>query len=163
VLAARLRRARPAWPWCPGPGPSLPGAAAPTSPRCSGPQARPWPPAPPSSRPSHGCSDPARRSRPPARPHGLRGVVGPRRVLAARAASSAPARPRCLLAARSATCARLGPGAARSRRVSAASRALVLAWCAWSLGAVRRASSATRSAPPRLWHTCLPLDMPVYH
>jgi hypothetical protein len=79
------------------------------------------------------------------------------------------ARPRCLLAARSMACARLGPGVARSRRVSAALRALVLAWCAWRLGAVRRAPGATRSAPPRLWHTCLPprrarlpLDEPVY-
>jgi hypothetical protein len=58
---------------------------------------------------------------------------------------------------------------ARSRRVRAASRALVLAWCARRLGAVHRAPGATRSAPPRLWHTRLPprharlpLDVPVY-
>jgi hypothetical protein len=63
----------------------------------------------------------------------------------------------------------LGLGAARSRRVSAALRALVLAWCTRCLGTVRRAPDATCSATPRLWHTrlpprhaCLPLDEPVY-
>jgi hypothetical protein len=55
-------------------------------------------------------------------------------------------------AQRSVACARLGPGAARSRRVSAALRALVLAWCARRLGAVRRAPGATHSARPRV--TC---------
>jgi hypothetical protein len=50
--------------------------------------------------------------------------------------------------------ARLGPGvcAARSRRVSAALRARVLAWCAQCFGAACRALGATRSVLSRV--TC---------
>jgi hypothetical protein len=113
------RRAHQAWPWRPGPGPSLPSAVAPTPP-----QVWAWPPASASSRPGHGVS--------------------------------ALAWPRCLVKARSATCARLSPGAARSRRIRGVSHALLLAWCARRLGAVRRAPGTTCSAPPRLWHTHLP-------
>jgi hypothetical protein len=51
-------------------------------------------------------------------------------------------------------------GVARSRCVSAASRALVLAWCVRRLGAVCRAPGTTRSAPPRLWHIRLPPPPP---
>jgi hypothetical protein len=101
------------------------------------------------------------------------GVVGPRRSLAACAARSALARPHCLLAARSVARAWLGPGvrAARSRRVSVALRARVLAWCARCFGMAHRAlgmthsflSRVTCSSTPRLARlplaTCLP---PMY-
>jgi hypothetical protein len=100
---------------------------------------------------------PSRLTRPCLRIHGgaspllaRHGAFPVRRVRDA--ARSAPARPRYLLAARSAARAQLGPGvrAARSRRVSAALRARVLAWCAWWFGTARRALGATRSILSRV-------------
>eukprot|EP00267_Zea_mays_P043396 XP_020395478.1 vegetative cell wall protein gp1-like [Zea mays] len=62
----------------------------------------------------------------------------------ARAVPRPSVRPRCLLAARSAACAQLGPGvrAARSRRISAALHARVLAWCMRCFGTTHRALGA---------------------
>jgi hypothetical protein len=105
------------------------------------------------------CGSRLGRSEAPAPASSRRGARGPGPAWSWRPRS---ARPDC-------SRSELGLGAARSRRVSAALRALVLAWCTRCLGTVRRAPDATCSATPRLWHTrlpprhaCLPLDEPVY-
>jgi hypothetical protein len=121
------------------PGAPAPGSAPP-SPR-SGASAWPWHTAPlPSSRRAAALARSPSAAQQPRLAHPClwhaprRGATGPRHG------------PAALLAARSVACAWLGPGAARSRRVSAALRALVLAWCARCLSAVRRDPSTTRSA-----------------
>eukprot|EP00267_Zea_mays_P043570 XP_020395672.1 uncharacterized protein LOC109940530 [Zea mays] len=160
----------------PGPGPSVRGHGAPAQRSAVGPSAAPLPAqrvrppawshclrdAPGAARPACGAQrgsscprgaalapGPARSWRPRVLPSpsrsGGRGAARPWRL----GHDAAPSPGAASLPAHGASCAQHSPSAARSRRVSAALRALVLTWCARRLGAVHHALGTKRSAPPR--------------
>jgi hypothetical protein len=158
-----LARPGPGAPWLP-PSPrhaQLVPPPAPASARwraCSAPSHRrpaPCPGAHPHpAQPPHPSAPPcvASPARPCSPPRCGPCAAQPRHGVASARAAAVPLRGE-------APCLRLGPGVCttRLRRVSAALRALVLAWCVRRLGAVRCAHDATRSALPHSRRARLPL------